>query len=583
MALNYNFGSKLGGLKVYLRLLRCVREYWFMFALGALGTIAVSGVDAGVTWLIKPIIDQGFVDRNHAFVHWLPIILLLVFALRSVSNFAANYCMNRVSRNVIMDLRQQLFKQMLHLPANFYDQHSSGYLLSTIIYNVNQVAGASSSALINLLREGSTMIGMILVMLLVSWRLTLTLLIVAPAITWIVKVSGKRLRRLSHSVQDSVANVTHLAEESIECYKVIRLCNGESREIEKFSQATRHNRNQDLKIVVTNSINGSLIQSILVLPAIALLSVSAASVNVTAGSFAAIITAMFGLLRPARRLSGVQSAMQNGIAGAASVFELLDEKAERDEGTKVLQSVQGHIEYKHVNFSYESAPDVNVLNNIDFKVEAGKTVAIVGRSGSGKTTLVSLLPRFYDLQLGSIKIDGHDIREYTLLSLREHLAMVSQHTNLFNDTIANNIAYGQSSTVTREAIEIAARDAYVLEFAEQLPNGLDTMVGENGVLLSGGQKQRVAIARALLKNSPILILDEATSALDTHSERYIQEALARLMQNRTTLVIAHRLSTIEKADKILVMENGKIVEEGSHRELLELAGVYSELYNMQFQ
>ena len=585
--LNYDLGLKLNGLKVYRRLLTYVSRYWIALLLGVLGTIGVSAVEAGVTWLIKPIMDEGFADKNKIFVEWLPLILVLVFLMRSVANFASNYCMNRVSRTVVMDLRQDLFKHLIRLPASFYDQHSSGYLLATIIYNVDKVAAASSSALINLLREGSLLIGMILVMFFSSFRLTMTLLIVAPIIYWVIKLGGKRIRRLGHNVQDSVGDVTHLAEESIECYKVMRLNNAEDREFAKFAKATVKNRNQQLKIVMTSSVNGSVVQMILVLPAIVLLSMSAASVHVTAGTFAAIIVAMFGLLRPARRLSGVQNSIQEGISGAASVFALMDEKSEQDTGTRILQDVRGKIEYQQVNFSYASAPDLKVLHDINLVIEPGKTIALVGRSGSGKSTLISLLARFYDLSEGNlsggvIKIDDHDIRDYTLASLREQIAMVSQHTSLFNDTIANNIAYGLGSMASQAAIEKAAHDAYVLEFTEQLPDGLDTLVGENGVMLSGGQKQRISIARALLKNAPILILDEATSSLDTHSERYIQEALATLMKNRTTLVIAHRLSTIENADLILVLEQGRIVEQGSHQALLASGGAYFELYKMQF-
>ncbi len=578
---NRNFGRELKGGQVYLRLLKFTAQYWKIFLIAIFSTLLVSAVDSGITWLIAPIIDKGFVAKKMSFIDHLPLLLVLLYLVRSSANLSSSYFVTRVSCSVVRDLRQKLFKQLMILPAKFYDKHSSGYLLSTLIYNVSQVSEASSNVVINFLREGSSLIGMIVVMFILSWRLTLVLIVIVPIVSAIVYFGSKKIRRLAHRVQNSMADVTHVAEEAIECYKVVRLYGGEELEERKFSEVTNSNRRRDLKITLVNSLNSSTIQMFLILPAIFLLSYSAASEGISAGTFASLLTAMFGLLRPVSRLSGMQSIFQKGIAGAASVFDLLDEEVENDSGTLEIKSVEGRIQYQNVSFSYETS-SAQILNDIEFEVEPGKTVAIVGRSGGGKTTMVNLLARFYELSDGAIKIDGIDIRDYQLKDLRHHLAFVSQHSTLFNDTIANNIAYGLEG-VSRAAIEAAARDANVLEFTEQFPEGLDTWVGENGVLLSGGQKQRVSIARALLKNAPILVLDEATSALDSHSERFIQTALEKLMKQRTTLVIAHRLSTIENADKILVLDSGRIVEQGTHQALLELNGAYADLYRLQFQ
>ena len=569
-------------MQTYRRLMQASKQYLKYFLLGILGTIMLSGIDAMFSWLIKPLINHGFIHRNASFIEMIPIYVILIFALRGIAGFLSNYFISRVARNVVRDFRRQIFQKLLRLPATYYDHHSSGHLLSTIIYNVEQVATASSEALVTVLRESTLFIGLIFVMFVVSWKLSLVFLVVSPFIFWVVKWSSSRMRRLSGNVQQSVGEVTHVADEGIQGYKVIRLFGGQEYEYTKFHGATKRNQQRELKIVVTNSVGTALVQFLIALPISAVLFLATMpSMHVTAGSFAAVITAMVMLLRPVRRLTMVNSDIQKGIAGAESIFEILDESIERDEGTRTLDRARGHIQLENVEFAYTTSK-APVLKNISLDVHSGKTIAIVGRSGSGKTTLVNLLPRFYEINQGSLKIDGVDVREYTLGDLRKQFALVSQDPALFNDTIANNIAYGMTD-ISQDEIEQAARLSHAMEFIEQLPDGFNTVVGEDGVLLSGGQRQRIAIARALIKDSPILILDEATSALDTESERLIQQAFEQLMHQRTTFVIAHRLSTIENADWIVVMERGEIVEQGTHVELLKREGAYARLHRMQFK
>ncbi|PIZ04116.1 MAG: lipid A export permease/ATP-binding protein MsbA [Gammaproteobacteria bacterium CG_4_10_14_0_8_um_filter_38_16] len=571
------------GFQTYKRLLQSAKPYWVLFVFGAIATVIVSGTDATFTGLIKPIIDESFIKRDRSFIHWLPILIFGIFIIRGMAGFISSYCISRVARTVVRDLRRLIFSRLLQLPASFYDRNGSGYILSTIVYNVEQVAQACSDALMTIIRESSLAIGLIVVMFVVSWKLSLLFIVIAPFIMWVVKWSSVRMRRLSANVQQSVGDVTHVAGEGIDGYRVVRLYGGQEYENKKFKLATKNNLQRELKIVVTNGVGTSSMQLLLAIPiAITLLVATNPALHISAGSFGAIVAAMISLLRPVRRMSMVNTEIQKGVAAAESIFKMADETVEQDVGTRTLSRVKGDIVFHNVNFKYDTSTQL-VLKQINFSVKAGQTVAIVGKSGGGKSTLVNLLPRFYEIHSGDIRIDGVNINVYRLAELRKQFAFVSQDTTLFDDTIANNIAYGSSGLVERDKIISAATAANAMEFILQMPAGLDTQIGEDGVLLSGGQRQRIAIARALLKDAPILILDEATASLDVHAERHIQSALDDLMKDRTVLVIAHRLSTVENADCIIVLDDGEIVETGTHRALLQAEGVYAALYHAQFK
>jgi ATP-binding cassette, subfamily B, bacterial MsbA len=567
---------------IYRRLLRSLKPYYFIFTIGIIATVIESLSEAGFISLIRPIIDKGFIAHDMKFIHLLPFIIVVIFIFKGFFSFLSSYYVNKVGRRVITDFRQRIFEHLLKLPATFYDQQTSGQILSLLIYNVEQVAEATTFALLTLFQESFLIIGFLFVMFANSWQLSVLFLIATPLITWIVRYTSKRLQTLSSNVQKAMGQVTHVAEEAIEGYKVIRTFGGEEYERKKFTQATELNQHREMKIIVTDTIGSSIVQLLAAIPISCILFLATLpSLKISAGSFVAILGAMISLLRPMRRLSRVNNIIQKGIAGARSVFELLDQPTEKDKGKIVLQQVKGDIEFQDVNFQY-AKHSKHILKNINLKIHAGETIALVGRSGSGKTSLVHLLPRFYEISSGKIFIDNRDICDYHLQELRRQFAFVTQHVNLFNDTVANNIAYGIVENVPLKKIEEAAKAACALEFISQLPMGFDTLIGENGVLLSGGQRQRIAIARAILKEAPILILDEATSALDTESERYIQVALEQLMQNCTTIVIAHRLSTIENADRILVLDSGIILESGSHQELMSENGHYAKLHSIHF-
>lgn len=566
------------GLQTYCRLLQVTRPYWGFFVLGVLGTIAVSGIDAGFTWLIRPIINKGFIDRDVAFIHLLPLLVITIFLFRGVSGFLSTYFISRVARNVVRDLRRALFGHFLKLPIEFFDRHAASRLISTIIYNVEQVAEAASSTCLVALQECSLIIGLIVVMFLMNWQLTLFFVAVTPFMTAVIRKNSTRLRKLSTSVQQSMGDITQIAAEAIEANKIIRLHDSQRYELKKFSKATQTNQQRELKMVVTNSMGGAILQFFIsIVIAMILFFATRRGLNVTAGSFASIVSAMVMLLRPARRLNMVNTNLQKGIASADGLFKFLDEPCEQDVGKKFLKKAFGQIEYRQVHFSYTDATHFQ-LKGINFAISPGKKVAIVGKSGSGKSTVLQLLPRFYPLLSGSIHIDGVSIHEFPLSLLRKQIALVSQHMVLFDDTIANNIAYGQEIVDLKKVAEVAEM-AQAMEFIMQLPNGLNTRIGEKGEKLSVGQRQRLMIARALLKDAPILILDEATSALDAPAERLIQNALERLQKNRTTLMVTHRLSTVENADLILVLEQGCVVEQGTHEQLLKLGKHYAALYH----
>ncbi len=577
---NYHF--KQQGHHVYLRLLHFTRQYWLAFALGILGNILAAAANATFAWLLKPVLDKGFIARDIHFIHWLPAIIFGAFLIRGFANYLGDYYMAWVGRQTVMRFRQQIFAHLLKMPAEFYDQISSGKLLSAIIYNVDQLARASTDAVVTIVQESCTVIGLITVMFIISWKLSLIYIFAVPLIALTARYASQRMRRLSKNLQESMGETTQIAQEAIEGYQVIRIFGGQQYEYQKFKKITEQNRSKEIKVTATNSLSGGLVQQVAGIAIAIIIAVATLhSTHITAGGFASLLATMLAILKPMKNLTNVSSTIQKGIAAAESIYELLDSPTEKDHGTQTLTYTPGHIIFDRVSFAYPNA-EQKILHRISLHIPAGKTTAIVGRSGSGKSTLVKLIPHFYDQYEGQILLDGIDLNHIRLSSLRDQIALVSQQVILFNDTLANNIAYGGMAETSKEAIIQAAKAAYAHDFIAQLPHGYETLIGDNGVLLSGGQRQRIAIARAILKNAPILILDEATSALDTESEYFIQQALTALIKNRTTIVIAHRLSTIENADQIIVLDQGQVVEQGTHQILLAQNGHYAKLYRGQF-
>lgn len=566
---------------LYKRLLSYVKPFWPILVLGICANILYSGIDAGFTYMTKLFLDKGFISIDMDFVKKIPLIILIGITLRGLVSSVGSYCMTWVARSVVKVLRQKVFTHILRLPADYYDEATSGQMLSKILYDVEQVAQVSADALTDFVQNTCLVIGLLTVMMVICWQLSLMFLITIPFVGLIVNYTNKRVRRISHKVQQTMGEVTEIASEAIEGYKVVRIFGGEVYESGKFNKATEHSRQNDMKVAVSKAVNVSGVQfviavgiAVIIMAAIQLSTV----ITISAGSFLAIIAAMLQLIKPMKTLTTLNATIQRGLAGAESVFNLLDLNVEQSQGVILKQKVRGEIQFQKVSYAYRQGQ--TILHDLNFTIEAGTSVALVGHSGSGKSTIASLLPRFYDVKEGIITLDGIPINLLDLASLREQMALVSQNVTLFNDTLANNIAYGRFD-ISREQIIHAARLAYAHEFIIQLPQGYDTRVGENGVLLSGGQRQRIAIARAILKDAPLLILDEATSALDSESEQYIQAALEEVMKNRTSLVIAHRLSTIKHVNKILVMQHGRVVEQGTHQELLELNAYYSQLYKAQ--
>ena len=570
--------------QIYMRLLGYARPHWRVFALALIGMIGGAATDPAFAALMKPMLDGSFVQRDPQVIRWLPVVMVGLFVVRLVCSFVSDFGMNWVARRVIKDLRTAMFDHLLRLPASFYDRQASGTLISKVTYDVEMVAGATSDALTTLLKDTVTVLGLLGWMFYLNWKLALIFMVVGPGMAASISMVSRRFRRLSTHIQASMGNITAAAGEVVEGHLVTKLFNGQDRESASFGRLSERNRNLHMKWVSVDALGNGVVQLLIALTMAGILYAAttfASTERTTVGGFTSFIVAVTMLQAPVKRLTKVNGVLQKGITAARSVFGLIDELAEPDTGKHTLVRARGEVEYQDVEFAYATST-APVLRGVSLHAKPGQRVALVGRSGSGKTSLVGLLPRFYEPQAWRILIDGVDIRDLTLASLRAQISLVSQHVVLFNDTVANNIAYGRRGEVSEADIVRAAEQAHAMEFIRQLPQGLDSMVGDNGVLLSGGQRQRIAIARALLKDAPILILDEATSALDSESERHIKAALDALMSHRTTLVIAHRLSTIENADLILVMQDGRIVERGDHPGLLRQGAVYARLHGMQF-
>ena len=565
---------------IYGRLLAYLKPLWHLFSLSIFGFLIFAASQPALAQVMEYLIEaieSG--DKDQRII--IPLVMMSIFIVRGIGSFVGNYFIAKVSLNIVHTLRIQLFNQLTTLPSNYFDAHNSGNLISRITYNVQGVTGAATDALKVLIREGATVIALFAYLLWKDWKLTMVFVVIAPFIGILVSVVGKRLKRLASKIQVVMGNITHICSEMISGYRVMRTFSGEDYEKRRFEAVSRENLKQNLKLVRTSAIATPIMQIIVAMAMGSLVFLAMTFMDTsTPGPFIAYITAAGLIPKPIRQLSEVYGTIQKGIAAAQSIFEQLDERSEDDNGQLDVSRVEGRLQIQQLMFAYQ-AEEGNVLNGIDLNVAAGETVALVGSSGSGKSTLASLIPRFYDFQQGDILLDGKPLKDYSLASLRRQIALVNQDVVLFNDSVASNIAYGGLEGASLEDIRNAAEAAHATEFIEAMPEGFDTLIGEDGTRLSGGQRQRLAIARALLKDAPILILDEATSALDTESERAIQDALEELMKGRTTIVIAHRLSTIEKADKIVVMEHGSIVEVGTHQQLLAKNGTYAKLQSIQ--
>ncbi len=566
---------------LYLRLLRYVFPYWRIFLVSILAMVVTAATEPAFAALLKPMLDGSFVEKDPETMRWMPILIVLIFVVRGVATYASSYTISWVSNKVVMDLRELMFARMVNLPTRYFANNTSGALISKVSYDVSQVTDAATGAITVIVRDSLTIVGLLGWLLYLNWKLTLVAVIVTPAIALVVKAFSGRLRAMSRGSQRSMGDITHVLEETIECHKVVKIFGGQEYEMRRFHDAVNALRRFNLKQAVAASASVPIVQffaAIAVAVIVYMASAQSAANQTTVGGFVSFLTAMLMLLAPLKRLTGVNESLQRGLAAAESVFALIDEEAEPDAGRQRLEQSKGAVEFRDVSFSYTN--DRQALDHVSLAIRPGETVALVGQSGSGKTTLVNLLPRFYHPAGGQILVDGHDIEQLNLVDLRASIALVSQDVVLFNDTVAGNIAYGRQAGASEAEIIAAAEAAHAMEFIREMPEGLQTFVGENGVRLSGGQRQRLAIARAILKNAPILILDEATSALDTESERHVQAALENLMQGRTTIVIAHRLSTIEHANRIVVMQKGRIAEIGNHRELLDKGGIYARLHSL---
>jgi subfamily B ATP-binding cassette protein MsbA len=576
---------KDSGLATYKRLLSYVKTDRHLMLVAVIGMVAYAATDTAFAALMKPMIDGSFVNRDPESIRTIPLLILLIFVIRGFGSYLSTYFMARVGWGLIKTIRNEMFAKLIHLPSSIYDQSSSGELISKITYNAERVSEATTNALTIFVRDTLTIIGLVGWMVYLNWRLTLVFFLVTPFLTVIVVYISKYFRSISHGIQQSMGTLTNVIEEVIEGQRVVKIFGGQESEIKKFEAENESNRALQLSLVKVRAISVPFIQFIVAIALAGIVYLSSSNGEtqaVTAGTFMSFIIAMMALFAPLKRLTTVNAEIQKGIAAGQSIFELLEQDSEKDAGHRPLANVEGYLKVTNLKFKYAEHKPL-VIDDISFEVKAGQMIALVGQSGSGKSTLVNLITRFYQHQSGSIELDGFEVNDLSLQNLRSHIAYVGQEVTLFNDTIANNIAYGALRDATMDDIKKAAKAAFANDFIEKMQDGYQTQVGENGVLLSGGQRQRLAIARAFLKDAPILILDEATSALDTESEREVQAGLEKLFSHRTTLVIAHRLSTIEKADSILVFQDGKIAEQGNHQALLKTNGVYTKLHQMQFK
>lgn len=575
----------LSTFKTFKRLFPTISQYKWGLIVGAVALVLNALVDSGLIYLLKPLLDEGFGHADHGFLKLMAVLVVLFILVRGITNYIASYCLAWVSGKVVMTLRRNIFQHLMYMPVSYFDQNPVGRSLSRVTYDTEMVANSSSHVLVTIVREGVYLISLFVVMIYTSWQLSVVLFVLAPIIGMLIAIVSRRFRQLSRNIQSSMGDLTVTTEQMLKGHKEVISFGGQQVEKERFERVSNDMRLKGMKVISADGISDGLVQLIASFALSAVLYLSTVKgldiEDLTAGSFTVVFSSMMAMLRPLKSLTNVNSQFQRGMAACQTLFGFLDLPTEEDKGKIEIKRAKGDVEFKNVSFTYEGKENP-ALNQVSFSIPKGKTVALVGRSGSGKSTIANLLTRFYNIDSGEILLDGVNVQDYTLANLREQCSIVSQQVHLFNDTIANNIAYAATDKFSREEIIQAAKAAHAMEFIEKLDDGLDTVIGENGASLSGGQRQRLAIARALLRNSPVLVLDEATSALDTESERAIQSALAELQKDKTVLVIAHRLSTIEKADEILVVDQGKIVERGSHSELMALDGAYKQLHKLQF-